>query len=193
MAQQTDADLTHALPLVQSIAKDTCDVAFLILPNLDWTQSDRVAFARRVEVLRAEHQRQDSMIMTMEGFGPWPVPIECADADVSRLPAEFWIPFFRQAPFPSVQLTRRSKLESIRRGREVGTEFWSPSAIEAMLTEPSPEKDRVSIRDGILSHNREHAVQNWRTAQQRFDRFRLRAGELSGVRAQNDEEVAAIY
>jgi hypothetical protein len=107
-----------ALAAIDVLAQDThVEVGFLLFPTCTLS---RVEFERFVSGLRTIDQERGATFAAA-AFHP------DARADLSdpyRL-----VPFVRRSPDPTVQLIRRSVLESVRRPGDGGTGFIDPSTI----------------------------------------------------------------
>lgn len=136
----SDADVLGAL---EAIADDEAiEIGLLLFPRL---AIDRKKLHRWVEHLRKAHasEREGAPVLALEGFHPE------APADTSS--PERLTPFVRRTPDPTIQLTRLSVLEHVRRGTPQGTAFFDPSTMDlhALLTEDArrPLHERISERN----------------------------------------------
>lgn len=134
--------LDALLEVVDALGRDeNVEVAFVILPD---APLDRRALAHRVEEVRHAHQRGPrGLVMTMEGFHP--------DAPADLTTPGRLVPFLRRTPLPTIQLTRLSTLNRVRRSGPSGTAFIDPSSPDfvAFLTRPTAE----SVSERIAESN----------------------------------------
>lgn len=136
----TDADVEGTIERVADDA--TIEIGLVVFPRLEIS---RPKLGRWVEHLRKAHARTrgGAAILAVEGFHP------DAEADTSN--ADRLTPFVRRTPDPTLQLTRLSVLEHIRRGTPQGTAFFDPSSmdLEAMISTP----DRPPLHARISEQN----------------------------------------
>ena len=114
------------------------DIGLLILPRVEVSQAE---LGRWVEGLRKLHRaNRGATRLAIEGFHP------VAEADVSS--AERLTPFVRRTPDPTLQLTRLSSLQDVRRGTPTGTGFIDPSTVDLaeLLSRPvkRPLHERIA-------------------------------------------------
>ena len=131
-------DVADALVNVRALAVDAAvEVAFLIFPLV---HVGRIDLGRFVESLRSAHQAEGTgLILTMEGFHP--------DAAVDTADAGRVVPFLRRTPDVTIQLTRLSSLEHVRRAAPSGTGYVDPHRINlaALLAATEvPVSDRIA-------------------------------------------------
>ena len=107
-----------ALAAIDVLARDTnVEVGFLLFPTCTL---GRVAFERWVSGLRDTDQQRGATFAAAAFH-----PDARADlGDPYRL-----VPFIRRSPDPTIQLIRRSVLESVRRPGDGGTGYIDPSSI----------------------------------------------------------------
>jgi len=138
----------EVLECVRSLGRDAnVEVAFAIFPNLS---IQRLALNGWVERLRHAHQDDPGgLIMTMEGFHPDAPP------DLST-PGRL-VPFLRRTPHPTIQLTRLSALERVRRSAPHGTGFVDLASVDlrAFLAIPIPD----SVSERIAGNNRARVIE----------------------------------
>jgi hypothetical protein len=113
----TDADVEFAIQRIA--ADDNIEIGLVIFPRLTIS---RPKLGRWVEHLRKRHARDRPAILAIEGFHP--------DAEPDASSAERLTPFVRRTPDPTLQLTRLSVLERVRRGTSQGTAFVDPMSID---------------------------------------------------------------
>ena len=107
-----------ALAAIDVLAIDTnVEVGFLLFPTCTLS---RVEFERFVSALR-DIDQQRGATFAAAAFHP------DARADVSD--AYRLVPFIRRSPDPTIQLIRRTVLESVRRPGDGGTGYIDPSSI----------------------------------------------------------------
>lgn len=137
----------EVLEHVRALGRDEAvEVAFVIFPRL---VIERLALNAWVERLRHAHQGEPGgLIMTMEGFHPDAPP------DLST-PGRL-VPFLRRTPHPTIQLTRLSALERVRRSAPHGTGFIDLSSVDLRAFLAAPVPDSVSER--IAETNREKVI-----------------------------------
>ncbi|MGE0785387.1 MAG: DUF1415 family protein [Sandaracinaceae bacterium] len=102
------------------------EVGVVILPRLEL---GAVGLGRWVEVLRKQHaaRRSGHAVVAIEGFHP----AGALDASSpERLTA-----FVRRSPDPTLQVTRLSALERVRRGTPTGTAFVDPALLDLRALE----------------------------------------------------------
>lgn len=132
----------EVLGAIRAIADDpTIEIGLLLFPRLVIGPGQH---GRWVEHLRKAHARvRGAAILALEGFHP--------DAAPDTSSAERLTPFVRRTPDPTVQLTRLSALDRVRRGTPQGTAFFDPAAMDlaAILSEPEarPLHERISARN----------------------------------------------
>lgn len=133
------------LEVVDALGRDErVEVAFVILPEVPL---GRVELAHRVEELRHAHQRgPGGLVMTMEGFHPDAAP---DFATPGRL-----VPFLRRTPLPTIQLTRLTTLNHVRRSGPSGTAFVDPSSPDFLAYLARPVASSVSERIAEDNHTR---------------------------------------
>ncbi|MBX3274039.1 MAG: DUF1415 family protein [Sandaracinaceae bacterium] len=138
IAEPTPTD-ERVLEAVEELAEDPqVEIGLVLLPRLALGQA---SLGRWVEVLRKAHaaRRDGRALVAIEGFHP------AAAADTST--PERLTPFVRRTPDPTLQLTRLSVLDRVRRGSSTGTAFVDPDALAlAALTAPPkpPLHERIS-------------------------------------------------
>jgi hypothetical protein len=124
-------------------ADERVEVAFAIFPRL---RIERLALAAWVERLRHAHQSEaGGLVMTMEGFHP--------DAPPDLSTAGRLVPFLRRTPVPTIQLTRLSSLNRVRRSGPSGTGFVDVASIDLKAFLATPPAESVSER--IAENNRD--------------------------------------
>jgi hypothetical protein len=137
-------DVPRGLRHVETLAADPkVEVAFLIFPLV---RVDRVELGRFVERLRSEHQRRDGgLVLTMEGFHP--------EGALDASSTGRVVPFLRRTPDPTIQLTRLSVLQHVRRATPSGTGYVDPLRIDlrTLLSQPA----EVAVSDRIAQTNLE--------------------------------------
>ena len=114
------------------------EIGLLILPRLTMPRRE---LGQWVEVLRKRHRaNHSSTILAIEGFHP------IATADTTS--AERLTPFVRRSPDPTLQLTRLSSLEEVRKGSSRGTGFVDLRSVDLaklLLTKPKrPLHERIA-------------------------------------------------
>ena len=111
-------DVEEALRAIDELAADAeVEVGFLLFPRC---VQPRVEFERFVSVLRERDQARGATFAAAAFH-----PVAEADlADPYRL-----VPFIRRSPDPTVQMIRRSVLESVRRPGDGGTGYVDPASI----------------------------------------------------------------
>ncbi len=144
-ASPSDEDV---LAEVRALGRDErVEVAFAIFPTL---AIERLALNVWVERLRHAHQDEPGgLVMTMEGFHP--------DAPPDLSTAGRLVPFLRRTPHPTIQLTRLSALERVRRSAPHGTGFVDLASIDlrAFLAQPVPD----SVSERIAENNRDKVIE----------------------------------
>lgn len=114
--------LETALAAIDVLARDSsAEVGFLLFPTCTLP---RVAFERFVSGLRGEDQQRGA-VFAAAAFHPDAQP---DTSDPYRL-----VPFIRRSPDPTVQLIRRSVLESVRRPGDGGTGYIDPASITDLV------------------------------------------------------------
>lgn len=133
----------EVLAAVEEVARDTSlEIGLVILPR---STVDALGLGRWVERLRKAHAaaHAGAPLLALEGFHPTARP-DTTHAD--RL-----TPFVRRTPDPTIQLTRLSALDHVRRGSVQGTAFFDPSAMDlaALLSAPAPRPlhERIAERN----------------------------------------------
>lgn len=128
---------------IESIADDPAiEIGLVLFPRVTIGRSKH---ERWVEHLRKAHAsfRGGAAVLALEGFHP--------DAEADTSSPERLTPFVRRTPDPTVQLTRLSALERVRRGTPQGTAFFDPSAMDlATLLETAearPLHERIAERN----------------------------------------------
>ena len=135
-----DADVLGAIDAVA--ADPDVEIALLLFPRMDVA---RGRMHRWVEHLRKAHATRcgGTPVLALEGFHPH------AEADATS--PERLTPFVRRTPDPTIQLTRLSVLDRVRRGTPQGTAFFDPSSmdLEALLNEDArpPLHERIAERN----------------------------------------------
>lgn len=112
----------EVLAEIEAIADDeVVEIGLLVFPRLALS---RTQMGRWVEVMRKAHTaaRDGVAVLAIEGFHPE------AAADTSN--PERLTPFVRRTPDPTLQLTRLSALDKVRRGTPQGTAFFDPSRMD---------------------------------------------------------------
>lgn len=123
-------DEARIIEAADAIADDTrVEVGFVIMPRARLGRADLMAL---VQSTRAARQARGELPMAMEGFHP--------DAAFEASTPARLVPFVRRTPDPTIQLTRMSVIERVKRSRQTGTAFFDPSthSLEALLAEPAP-------------------------------------------------------
>ena len=111
-----------ALAAIDELAGDSSvEVGFLLFPTCTLP---RVEFERLVSGLREADQQRGAVFMAA-AFHPDAQP---DTSDPYRL-----VPFIRRSPDPTVQLIRRSVLESVRRPGDGGTGYVDPASITDLV------------------------------------------------------------
>lgn len=131
------------LERVEAIADDPeIEIGLVIFPRIALSQP---ALGRWVEVLRKGHaaRRDGKAVLAIEGFHP--------DAPADTSTADRLTPFVRRTPDPTLQLTRLSVLERVRRGSPTGTAFFDPSAmsVDALLA----SEPKAALHERIAERN----------------------------------------
>ena len=161
------------LEVVDALGGDErVEVAFVLLPDVPL---DRVALAHRVEEVRHAHQKGPrGLVMTMEGFHP--------DAPVDLTTPGRLVPFLRRTPMPTIQLTRLTTLNRVRRSGPSGTAFVDPTSADfhAYLARPTAE----SVSERIAADNHAKVIEVGPAAIERVlrDIFRDRDDTLARLR-----------
>jgi hypothetical protein len=132
----TDGTVLDAIDRVG--ADEKIELALVIFPRLTIS---RPKLGRWVEHLRKAHAKaHGAAVFAIEGFHP------DADPDVSS--AERLTPFVRRTPDPTLQLTRLTALDHVRRGTPQGTAFLDPSTMDlaSFLEQPAkaPLHERIA-------------------------------------------------
>ncbi len=138
----------EVLERVEAVADDEgVEIGLVILPRLALSQPQ---LGRWVELLRKAHaaHRGGKAILAIEGFHPE------AGADTSS--PDRLTPFVRRTPDPTLQLTRLSVLERVRRGSPSGTAFFDPDRmnVESLLSTPP----KAALHERIADKNLETVV-----------------------------------
>lgn len=135
-------DVARALEHVHALAAEKrIEVAFLLLPRV---RVARLALSRFVETLRSAHQAEPGgLVLTMEGFHP--------DAETDTASAGRVVPFLRRTPDVTIQLTRLSSLEHVRRATPSGTGYVDPARVD--LTRLLAEPIEVPVSQRIAAQN----------------------------------------
>lgn len=138
----SDADVLGA---IDRIAGDPdIEIGLVLFPRL---AIEPKRLHRWVEHLRKTHaERCGGMpVLALEGFHPEAI------ADTSS--ADRLTPFVRRTPDPTIQLTRLTVLEHVRRGTPQGTAFFDPSTMDlSALLEEDP---RRALHERIAERNHE--------------------------------------
>ncbi len=138
----SDAEVLGAL---ESVADDErIEIGLLLFPRMDVPPSK---MHRWVEHLRKAHasRRGGAPILALEGFHP--------DAVADTSSPDRLTPFVRRTPDPTIQLTRLSVLDRVRRGTPQGTAFFDPSTMDlAALLDEGP---RPALHERIAERNHE--------------------------------------
>ncbi len=136
----SDADVLGA---IEAVADDEeIEIGLVLLPRLEIAAP---RFGRWVEHLRKTHAaaRGGAPVLALEGFHP--------DAQADTSCADRLTPYVRRTPDPTVQLTRLSVLDRVRRGTPQGTAFFDPSKmdLDALLSseERRPLHDRIAEKN----------------------------------------------
>jgi hypothetical protein len=122
-----------ALAAIDAVAaRAEIDVGFVIFPELDL---DRLAFSHFVANVRerdAARRPLGQAPLAMADFHP--------NAEADTRAAQRLVPFVRRTPDPTIQLVRRSALESVRMTEAQGTSFFDASrvSLEALLEAAAP-------------------------------------------------------
>ncbi len=127
------------------------DIGLLILPRVEVDQTE---FGHWVEALRKKHRaHRGATLLAIEGFHP------IAAADASS--AERLTPFVRRTPDPTLQLTRLSTLQEVRRGTSTGTGFIDPATVDLaeLLSRPVKRPLHERIADMNLESVRRIGVE----------------------------------
>lgn len=125
------------------IEEEVVEIGLLLLPRVEISRPE---LGRWVEGLRKAHAaRHGRTIMAIEGFHP------VADADLSS--AERLTPFVRRTPDPTLQLTRLTGLERIRRGTPQGTGFFDPETMDVSAFLEEPQKRPLHERISDMNHD----------------------------------------
>lgn len=149
----TTLDVARTLEPVRALALDShVEVAFLLFPLV---RVDRLALSRFVQSLRSAHQAEPGgLVLTMEGFHP--------TADVDTSSAGRVVPFLRRTPDVTIQLTRLSSLERVRRATPSGTGYVDPLRIDvsALLRAPTevPVSERIAATNLATVKERETQI-----------------------------------
>jgi hypothetical protein len=166
----TDAEASNA---IETIAGDeSIEIGLVLLPEL---ALDAHAFHRWIESLRKQHTAvRGFAVLALEGFHPDAV------ADTSR--PERLTPFVRRTPDPTIQLTRLSVLERVRRGSPQGTAYMDLSKIDVQALLQSPEAKRP-LHERIAENNLETVMRMG------VDEVRRR---IDDIRRDRDESYARL-
>ena len=115
---------------IESVADDpSIEIGLILFPRL---AIGRTKHDRWVEHLRKAHASfRKGAVLAVEGFHP--------DADADTSSPDRLTPFVRRTPDPTLQLTRLSVLERVRRGTPQGTAFFDPSAMDLARLLETPE------------------------------------------------------
>ncbi len=144
-AEPSDAEVLEAVEAVASEA--SIEIGLVLLPRSD---IEPLELGRWVERLRKAHASRHggAPVLALEGFHPH------ARADTSH--PDRLTPFVRRTPDPTIQLTRLSVLDRVRRGTVQGTAFFDPSSIDvaALLAAPAPR----ALHERIAERNLETVV-----------------------------------
>jgi len=110
------------LVAIDILAADaSVEVGFLLFPCCTMP---RVEFERFVSILR-DRDQQRGAVFAAAAFHP--------DAPADLTDAYRLVPFIRRSPDPTIQLIRRSVLESVRRPSDGGTGYIDPTSITDMV------------------------------------------------------------
>jgi hypothetical protein len=128
---------------VRAIAmEEHVEVAFVVFPR--W-RIDRRALSHFVEEVRSAHQSDDGgLVMTMEGFHP--------DAKVDLATPGQLVPFLRRTADPTIQLTRLSVLDRVRRATGGSKKFVDPSTIDVAALLATPGERSLHQRISEANH-----------------------------------------
>jgi hypothetical protein len=133
----------EVLGAIEAIAEDTSiEVGLVLFPRLT---IGRTSHGRWVEHLRKAHASyRGAAVLAIEGFHP--------DAEADMSSAERLTPFVRRTPDPTLQLTRLSVLDRVRRGTPQGTAFFDPSTmnLRELLETAEPRALHVRIAERNL-------------------------------------------
>jgi len=117
------------------------DVAMLIFPRLDITQSELQRLVGKLDT--AHVQSAGTPIMSMAAFHPE------ARADLTT--PDRLLPFLRRSPDSAIQLVRREALVRARKASDSGAEYVTGvRALSMMLGSAEPTG---SVSDAIANHN----------------------------------------
>lgn len=134
----------ETLAAIEAIAGDEIvEIGLVLLPEVEL---GRAAFHHWVEELRKAHTgAHRSAVLALEGFHP------DAEPDTSR--PERLTPFVRRTPDPTIQLTRLSVLEKVRRGSPQGSAFVDLSKVDLQsLLSSEPAKRPLHERIAEANH-----------------------------------------
>lgn len=134
----TDGVVLAAIDRVASDAK--IEIGLVLFPRL---AISRAKLGRWVEHLRKAHAKDRPAILAIEGFHP--------DAEPDTASAERLTPFVRRTPDPTLQLTRLSALDHVRRGTPQGTAFLDPSTMDLAQFLEQPAKAPLHERIADLN------------------------------------------
>lgn len=124
-----------ALAAIDTLAQDALvEVGFLLFPTCTLS---RVAFERFVSTLRTLDQQRGA-VFAAAAFHP--------DASADLGDPYRLVPFIRRSPDPTVQLIRRSVLESVRRPGDGGTGYVDPASIDLLEFFKNPPKPPLHER-----------------------------------------------
>ncbi|MFO7179076.1 MAG: DUF1415 family protein [Pseudomonadota bacterium] len=136
------SDLAASLRAIRELeALDEVDIGLVIYPAVGLSRLDFEAFVRRLRAADAERRKPSEAPFAMAAFHP-EAALDLSDPD--RL-----VPFLRRSPDPTVQLVRRSVLESIQGRAPEGTSFLDVR----LLARNQNLREPRSVRERVLRHN----------------------------------------
>lgn len=137
-----------ALPYVERISADeSLEVGLLVFPRLSLNRREFERFVARLRDLDSARYGIDGPAMAMAAFHP--------EAEPRFGNAYQLVPFIRRSPDPTIQLIRRTTLDSVRKKGGEGTAWIDLSKISVDELLKSKAKAKPPLHERIAENNRE--------------------------------------
>jgi hypothetical protein len=135
-----------ALDAVASLSSDAqVEVGLILFPRLALDRAAFEAFVGELRELDAARYGIDGPAMAIAAFHP--------DAEARTESAYQLVPFVRRTPDPTVQLVRRSVLDSVRKKGDHGTAWVDPTTLD--LASLLASKPKAPLHERVAQANLE--------------------------------------